>query len=304
MKGTRPMVRTVGGKSWAKSHLLRYVEPGTFSRFHSTCVGGGAFELELFDRGLLDGVEVVLADIDVDLMNIYAEVRDRPARLARRLQEIREEVYALGPREYFALTRRSYNVQSPGERDPAEVLWLRYATYSGLWRHSLREGKMNVSGRPEAELLNLPLPELAYLKRISGYLKRASLLHRSVLDYDQGDLEIGQDDLIFVDPPYAGTFTQYQQGGFTDEEQIELLQQLARWGAAGAQIIYTQNDNAVVRSWLDEYWPDAHIEVFYAPRTCNADTENRGPVPEVFVSTHLPLSVAEATGSGKVRGPS
>jgi DNA adenine methylase len=293
----RPLVRIVGGKSWFRGHLPRHVPRDTVRRYHETCIGGGATFGALSALGLLDGATAIIGDRDLGLARAWATVRDYPDDVATCLETYEREAQFLG-RDLYKFEKLIYNA-APEDPDPHRVIWLRFATHTGLWRVSA-SGKLNVVSRPAAELRRLPLPSRAELRAWSVLLRkhRTSVLHHDATYYDAKDeIEVGEGDLLFVDPPYARTFTSYTAAGFDLADQERLLQLCAQWTERGARVIYTNADNELVRDLLKRLWPMAYAEVQMVSRTVNSKKSERGCVPELVVSSHSPLAVDPASPS-------
>lgn len=287
----RPLVKTVGGKSWLRPALPRLVPMGVIQRYHEPCIGGGPIFGALSVTGYLDQATAIIGDRDLGLARLWATVRDHPRALADRLDTYRNEIQILGS-SLYGYEKDIFN-HDPDDPDPHRILWLRYATYTGLWRVS-REGKLNVSPRPLHELRKLPLPSRAELLAWSAILRKhdTSVLHHDTTWYDSDDtIVVGEGDLLFVDPPYFSTFTGYTAHGFDLEDQRRLISLCARWTGEGARVIFTNADVPAVRSLLTELWPAGHVEVHMVPRTVNSKRHARGAVPELVVTSHPPVFV-------------
>ena len=55
-------------------------------------------------------------------------------------------------------------------------------------------------------------------------------------------------DVIYCDPPYDGTFTDYHTGGFADDDQYHLASILERRSSEGHSVVVSNSDTSLTRS--------------------------------------------------------
>ncbi len=80
----RPILKWAGGKRQLLPTLRGYY-PDAFSRYVEPFLGSGAVFLDCHNRGLLDGRDVRLSDINADVIGCYRMVRDAVERGHRRV---------------------------------------------------------------------------------------------------------------------------------------------------------------------------------------------------------------------------
>lgn len=296
LEGPTTLIPCVGGKGWftapspssevgSPARLDRFVEPGCFGRYIEPCVGGGAVFRWLAQHGYLDEVESLLSDVDVGLARLWAAVRDEPEALADALDVQEAEAALVGGRKLFFLERDLYNVQGPHDAGLAQILWMRYATFNAVWRHST-DGRLTVGPRASSAFATRRTPTLERLQRLAYFMRRTSVVAWSVFDLD--DLEIGYGDFIFLDPPYDGGFVAYGPRGFTREDQERLLEQAAAWARAGARVLYMNANTPLIRDLAAKCWPEAYQEVLRAPRKVAGAALGRAAASELLLSSHPP----------------
>src|SRR5688572_26856385 len=83
----RPILKWAGGKRQLLPALRRYY-PAAFSRYVEPFLGSGAVFLDCHNRGLLDGRDVRLSDINADVIGCYRMVRDDVDAVAEALQRL------------------------------------------------------------------------------------------------------------------------------------------------------------------------------------------------------------------------
>jgi site-specific DNA-adenine methylase len=87
-------------------------------------------------------------------------------------------------------------------------------------------------------------------------------------------------DIVYLDPPYVGTFDGYTSDGFNNEQQDRLLTMASGWTANGVVVAYSNSGEAEER--VRRLWPAANVEFFSTSYTVNRDPEGRKGKRELF----------------------
>jgi DNA adenine methylase len=239
----RPVYKWAGGKAW----IVPSVSPGIFARLGETggryfepFLGGGALALDLGLPGM------VLGDVCEPLVAAYEAIRTNAKAVAWALQTLVGK--GIDESAFYAV--RASTPSSPAVA-AARFIYLNRLTYNGLWRVN-RSGQFNApygDAVKRAKDVTAIFPKLERLQAVAAALATAEL---RVSDFRDVVPEAGQGDVVFADPPYIGSFSAYSEGGFTEEDHVQLAKLLHEAADRGAAIIATNSDTPLIRglySW-------------------------------------------------------
>lgn len=268
----RPFVKWPGGKRLLVPKILKLV-PEDIKRYWEPFVGGGAVFFSIADQ-----VErAFLGDSNKELMIAYEVVRDKVEELIEILQTHSHKHHR--DSEYYYKVRQ----QHPSEETKdtivaARLIYLNKTGFNGLYRVN-NNGEFNV---PKGKYDNPSICDESNLRAASRKLQPTSLLS-SEKPFDKV-VQPSLGDLVYCDPPYHGTFTGYQAGGFGEKDQICLRDAALMWIQLGAQVIVSNNDTRFIR----ELYSDKDIfkiRTVYSRRPINRNGKGRGAVPEIIISS-------------------
>lgn len=184
----------------------RYIEP---------FVGGGALLPYRPNKKALAG------DIIEELIALWVSIRDVPRIVAKEYELRWHRLQKEGHRAYYKI-RDSFNVS----RNPHDLLFLTRTCVNGLIRfngnhefnNSLHHTRPGISPNRLTSLI------YAWSRAVQNVEFRSSDYSRTLSSASAGDL-------VFLDPPYAGTKGRYLPGGFSLDEFCEQLRRLNKIGA-------------------------------------------------------------------------
>jgi DNA adenine methylase len=187
--------------------------------YHEPFAGGAAVFF-----GIDFGTHSFLSDLNADLIETYEAVKDSPEAVWQRLRRYRNT-----EEDYYAA--RASRPRTPANR-AARFIFLNHTSFNGLYRVNLR-GEYNV---PFGYKRSDNRPNLDHLKAASQRLRSATL---TVGDFGSALENIGEGDLVFLDPPYtvahnSNGFVKYNDRLFlfTDQQRLSaLIDQLRERGA-------------------------------------------------------------------------
>ena len=210
--------------------------------------------LDLHNSGLLDGRRVALSDINADVIGCYLAVRDRPADVVAALRRLEAGHRKGGDRAFLRGAGRRVQsrrgVRSMPSADPAAaytpalaamLIYLNRTGFNGLFRVNAR-GEFNV---PAGRYANPLICDEANLYAWSAALRRPGVTIE-VAPFDAVLAARGQDDFVYLDPPYAplsGTarFTAYTAGGFGAIQQETLQRTVIALASRGASVLLSNS---------------------------------------------------------------
>jgi len=238
-----PFIKWAGGKTQSLPELQRYV-PSRFDRYFEPFLGGGAFFFYLISIKRLK-FNVYLSDLNEELINAYHVVKNDVEKLIECLTSNQQD-YKKNPHQYYYKLRAEIKLPTRIEA-AARFITLNKTCYNGLYR-------VNKSG-----LFNVPIGK--YKKPLicnSANLKNVSLALRhfkarvTVSDYKKILDQAFQGDFVYLDPPYNPTsssanFTGYTNGGFDDNDQVELCDLFTQLDRKGCKVLLSNSDTEFVR---------------------------------------------------------
>lgn len=278
-----PVLKWVGGKRQILDEIKKYI-PGNFGTYHEPFLGGGAV---LFG---LRPARAVVNDINPELMNVYAVIKDDVEGLIKSLKE-HERAYRehRKPSEYFYSIRELdrdkavYNALAPLQK-ASRILFLNKTCFNGLFRVN-RAGQFNT---PFGKYKRPNIVNGKMLRAVSGYFNGADI------SFSCGDFEAvleaaTGEDFVYLDPPYdplsdTSSFTGYDRGGFDAEEQARLSRVCRRLDERGVKFLLSNSATELIR----ELYRGFRMETVKARRAVNARGDGRGDVDEVLIRNYDP----------------
>lgn len=225
----KPLIKYRGGKSKEIPHLEKHI-PEFNGRYIEPFFGGGAMFFYLQPE------RAIINDINSKLMSFYSGVKSDFKNLQKELLEI-EKLYHLNRKNFELLKSKTPTERVADDNellyyqmrdmfndladkrysDAALYFFINKTAYSGMIRYNSK-GEFNVPyGRYKN--LNTSLVTKAHSKLLSN-----TEIHN--LDYRNIFEMAGEDDFMFLDPPYDCVFSDYgnteHKDGFNERNHIEL----------------------------------------------------------------------------------
>lgn len=244
----KPLLKWVGSKRWIATHIAKIVREEIVCQgtYHEPFVGAGAV---LFELANLDRPKVAYDIVD-PLITTYELVQQNPIGVWSELRKLADD--ALDKHEY-ALRRAAFNSgKLVYEQQAAHFIYLNHACYNGLWRTN-KQGDFNV---PLGDHKRLHLPDQADFIHANQALSGVSFKRinhpRQTLESLRQNVEAG--DVVFVDPPYIGTYDDYDEFDYDmDHFHEELACILWDKYLHGATVIAMNSDDERIRKWYGAF---------------------------------------------------
>ena len=295
----RPILKWAGGKRQLLPALRPYY-PSDFARYYEPFLGSGAVFLDCHNRGLLDGREVHLSDINADVIGCYRMVRDDVEAVIAELAQLDEGHRADGNRHFYAVRDQRFNAirrDVHASRDPATaytpalaamLIYLNRTGYNGLFRLN-RRGAFNV---PAGRYASVRICDTPNLRRLSAALARPGLT-LEVDSFERALAATGARDFVYLDPPYSPVsrtahFTAYTAGRFGLEQQTTLQRLVVALARRGTAVLLSNSvAPAIRRLYKDD--GDARAAglaatTVAARRAINSQASRRGAVREYVIT--------------------
>lgn len=239
-----PMIKYRGGKSKEISHFISNM-PENYNRYIEPFFGGGALYF------YLEPQNAIINDVNTKLYSFYKQMQEEYPSVRKQLDEL-QMVYEQNQKEYEGLKKKHpeervenknealyykirdmFNHKIEGEYLEAVVyFFINKTAYSGMIRYNAK-GEYNV---PFGRYKNLNT------KLITD--KHYELLKRTeIYNYDYSEIfnMAGNNDFIFLDPPYDCVFSDYgneaYRDGFGEDEHRRLANDFANLSCKSMLVI-------------------------------------------------------------------
>ncbi len=229
-------------------------------------------------------------DVNSELMNVYAVIKDQVEDLIESLEE-HAGVYSSGnkSKEYFYKIRKidrekdNYDRLTPVQK-ASRVIFLNKTCYNGLFRVN-RAGQFN---SPFGYYKNPKIVNAKILRAVNQYFNKADI-GLSCNDFEVSLENAMERDFVYLDPPYdpvsdIASFTGYEKGGFGYEEQIRLSRVCHNLNKRGVKFLLSNSATDFIINLYRNY----KIEIIRAKRAVNSRGDRRGEVDEVLVRNFEP----------------
>lgn len=269
--GLPPFLRWAGGKRWLVSYIAELTCDVQIRNYHEPFAGGAAVFF-----GSYFGGRSFLSDLNAELIETYAAVQDAPDKVWERLRQYRNT-----EEDYYAA--RAARPRTPANR-AARFIFLNHTSFNGLYRVNLR-GEYNV---PFGYKPSDNRPHQEQLRSASARLKSTTL---AVGDFVSALQNVGEGDLVFLDPPYTvahnnNGFVKYNDRLFLFADQQRLSSMIDQLRDRGAYYVMTNAAHASIAELFDK--GDRRIETS-RKNNVGGRSAARGRAIE-YLFTNLPVA--------------
>lgn len=250
----KPILKWAGSKLHLAPHIAEHYHAGNYKRLVEPFCGAAAVALHIEPEVAL------LNDVNLHLINFYQQLKLGKLPSITEFSNTSEAYYYW--RDELNIGKDKF---ANTEQSAAIFYYLNKHCFNGLCRFN-NKGEFNV---PYGRYKN---PKL--LQDFTPYTNLFSTYHFSCSDFEQ--LEINDDDFVYVDPPYYDVFTKYAQQDFKWEDQLRLVNWLSQLNCT--VIASNSYDDKLIKLYSDAGFIVSDV---IAPRSisCNGD---RTPVKEMI----------------------
>lgn len=238
-----PFCKAVGGKRWLASRVAAEIEEMGPRVYVEPFVGGGAVAL-----AIKDSIPKILSDTNTTLMDAWRCLQRSPTTLIAELERVVRQYPNTGVDYNTARGELNRMILDPRPywfRRAALFLWINVRCYNGLWRTNSR-GYFNVPWGKYKEPASIDIDEAARLYSWLQNVKLYTMKAHELLDWDV--ISFNRGVAIYADPPYHGTFTDYDKDGFDEADQQILADDLRTVAHRGARVWATNADTEFIRN--------------------------------------------------------
>lgn len=276
-----PFVKWAGGKRALLPEILQRT-PREFGTYYEPFLGGGAVFLSLPAH-----LPKVGNDANSELVAAYLSIRDNVDEVLSQLRQFRNT-----KKSYLKIRAwdrsPNFNQRSRFER-AARFIYLNKCGFNGLHR-------VNASGFHNVPYGYSPRADFIReenLRRVASFLRsksndRKNAARITSMDYKTCLEAAKAGDFVYLDPPYqpiskTSSFVSYLQGGFTQQDQSALRDQIIDLINRGVHVLHSNSDADEVHSLYSDTRLFT-IERVQVRRSIAANSEKRKTVYEVLVS--------------------
>ena len=293
-KCVKPFLKWAGGKGQLLKEIERYYlfDNGVITKYAEPFVGGGAVLFDILSKYDLE--DIYISDINAELINAYAIVRDYIEELIKLLKKYQLEYVPLETEDrklYYMAKRERFNDlkvncnEAENIEKAALMIFLNKTCFNGLYRVN-KKGLFNV---PMGAYKNPLICDEKNLRAVSEKLQNVKIVCG---DYRKSAEFIDEHTFVYFDPPYrplteTASFTAYTENLFNDEEQIELAEFVESMHKKGAKIVVSNSDpknSNTEDDFFDNIYSAHKIKRVEATRMINCNSESRGKIKELLIS--------------------
>ena len=298
-KGFKPLpfVKWLGGKRTQAEQIVSYFPEDGYSYFEPF-LGGGAVFFEAFWREMIGG-SARLSDVNGELVTAWKGVGSD----FRRVLAFVEDLFVDSLEFYNRL--RAFD---PTEADEvfvaARMIWLNRMCFNGLYRTNKAGGFNATYAPPEKRSKGSGLVNIERVLKGAAFAlaeTKADLMtepfEKALYGYEIPDPEEG--DLVYLDPPYDGTFDRYASGGFGDDDQLDLRDVFARLSGDGVAVVETNSDTPLIRDLYSEI-PGVFFVETRGRRSVNREGSGRRKATDLIILGGASAEIARERGEKSV----
>ncbi|MGB9839037.1 DNA adenine methylase [Thermovenabulum sp.] len=299
----KPFLKWAGGKSQLIKELYKrlpitIIKSGLIESYVEPFVGGGAFFFFLKKNFKIN--KSYLFDINRELIVCYKVIQNNVNELIYFLSNLEKEYHNYSEekrKEFYYKIRENYNLQrkefnySNYNSDwivrATYMIFLNKTCFNGLYRLN-KAGEFNV---PFGKYKNPTICDKDNLLEVNKALFDTEII---CADFEESKKFIQKNTLIYLDPPYrplnsTSNFTNYNEDGFDDQDQIRLAKFFIEMHKKGAYLILSNSDpknENINDNFFDELYNGFIIERVKAKRYINCNGNKRGEINELIIRNY------------------
>jgi DNA adenine methylase len=247
--------------------------PPRFGAYHEPFAGGAALFFAMQPKSAF------LSDVNRELMNVYNVVRDSVETLIGYLEGDDLCKDYENTREHFNHVRERNFREGSAVLRAADYIYINRTCFNGLYRVN-KSGQFNV---PFGKYANPTICDADNLRAASQALQGVTL---NAVGYNIATSDMKAGDFCYCDPPYepvseTSSFTGYQPGSFTTEDQLRLSKVALALKQRGVHVLLSNSSAPIIYQLYPK--PDWTIREIQARRNINSDGDKRGNVTELLI---------------------
>lgn len=261
----RPIIRWAGSKTRILPILVEYM-PVNYDRYIEPFCGS----MSLFVK--VNPKSSIMGDINQDLINFYLQLKDNHSEIAAKvfsLARTKEEYYRVRALDQEKMTSLDRAVR---------FFYLNRHCFNGVYRANLK-GQFNVP-------FGSKLAEIPTAEELAGFAKSIQATEFLNCDFEATVAKAGEGDLVYLDPPYAGTEAkdrgEYGPNSFKSFDIDRLGVCLRSASERGAKVLLSYASIDAIKEEFDGW----NINEIFVGRSVSGFARGRKKVPEVIITNY------------------
>lgn len=221
----KPILKWVGGKAKLLDYIINNLPENCTGSYYEPFVGGCSVILRIIESEKFK--EYTVCDINESLINVYTIVKENVNDL---IKELKKEKYSNISENYYKCRERFNHLKIHSENfddnnNSAKIemcalfIFLNKCGFNGMYRENSK-GLFNI---PFGKMKNPTICDEVNLKNVSGVFNNVKVkVNIECCDYSNILELLKENDFVYLDPPYHGTFTDYTNNKFGENEQVKL----------------------------------------------------------------------------------
>jgi DNA adenine methylase len=244
----KPFIKYCGGKTKLLPYIIENLPNKEFKNYFEPFIGGGSVLFEFLSKELAYNCNryYTISDINESLMNCYEVIKSNVEEL---IVELNKDIY-LNEYNYYYARRKRYNEIKFEETNLVEkaalFIYLNKCGYNGMYREN-SQGGFNI---PFGKMKNPKICDEPVLRKASESLNK---VHIECCEYSSILELTNTDDFVYLDPPYHGTFTDYTNNKFAEDEQNKLKQFVDKLTEKGVYVMLSNSATDFIKDLYKDY---------------------------------------------------
>lgn len=220
------LIKWTGSKT-SQSKAIVDLFPKNIHTYYEPFIGGGSVLFEVLERCETNQISVqhfCCSDKNPDLINIYNIIKNNPNTLLSVYKECWDELYNSNDKElvYYKYRDKYNNITLPTEYRACLFYWILRTCFNGLIRYN-KEGKFNTAFHHNRNGMN-PIKVENLIMKYNNLFNKYNVIFSNI-EYNNC-IPLTNDDVVYLDPPYANTQGIYFADGISQTSFFNWLKNL------------------------------------------------------------------------------
>lgn len=256
------LIKYPGSKKWLVPFMAELANIIPIQSYSELFLGSGVVALNM-----PSSINKFVGDICPNLINFHIGVRH--GHQMSNLPAATPESYEQARNQFNNIVDTRTHIINYNQRLYELYYYINKVGYNGLMRYN-KKGHINTPmgsyrGR-------LPEPDITHAQQ--------SMVDWSIFNSTYESIPVYINSLVYVDPPYYNTFTNYSSNGFTWDDQVKLVRYLSAMDDT-TRIIASNSNEDRIRELYKQY--DFTIMEVKVTRTISCKSEDRKKVKELLM---------------------
>lgn len=247
---TKPILKWVGGKAKLLNSIVENLPNDCTGNYYEPFVGGCSVILRIIE--LQKFKEYTVCDINESLIDVYNTVKDT-VYIEELIKELKKDKYSNNSEKYYECRTRFNrlkidNIDNIDNKIEfcALFIYLNKCGFNGMYRENAK-GLYNI---PFGRMKNPKICDTVNLRNVHNTFKVVNIEccdYKSILELVQ------KNDFVYLDPPYHGTFTNYTNNKFEENEQKDLKNFVDKLTTKGVNVMISNSCTDFIKELYKDY---------------------------------------------------